>query len=117
MRISVVINTYNKEGTLPRVLEALERQEGIDRAAFEVVVRDDGSTDGTWSRLQEIAPRWQGRLRCSRGENTGVSEARNIGVREANGEVVVILADDIVASSRLVAEHLRLQDEERAAGP
>jgi len=112
-----VINTYNKGATLERVLEALERQEGIGRDVFEVVVRDDGSTDDTWRRLQEIAPRWGGRLRCSRGENTGVSEARNIGVRAAQGEVVIILADDIVASPRLVIEHLGRQDQERAAGP
>src|SRR6185369_14481611 len=109
MQASVVINTYNKGATLERVLEALERQAGIDPPAFEVVVRDDGSTDDTWARLERLVPRWAGRLRISRGENTGVSEARNIGVRQARGEVVIILADDIVASPRLVAEHLRRQ--------
>src|SRR6185503_14012438 len=88
-----------------------------DPAAFEVVVRDDGSPDDTWDRLQQIAPRWGGRLRCSHGENTGVSEARNIGVREARGENVIILADDIVASPSLVAEHLSRQERERGAGP
>src|SRR6185295_18020035 len=51
------------------------------------------------------------------GENTGVSEARNIGVRQARGEVVIILADDIVASPRLVAEHLKRQQDERPHGP
>jgi len=117
MQASVVINTYNKGATLERVLEALERQAGIDPPAFEVVVRDDGSTDDTWARLERLVPRWAGRLRISRGENTGVSEARNIGVRQARGEVVIILADDIVASPRLVAEHLRRQQDERPHGP
>src|SRR6185369_11171401 len=79
MKASVVINTYNKGATLECVLEALERQEGIDPRCFEVVVRDDGSTDDTWARLERLVPRWAGRLRISRGENTGVSEARNIG--------------------------------------
>jgi glycosyltransferase involved in cell wall biosynthesis len=104
--VSVVINTYCKAATLERVLDALRRQEGISPEAFEVVVRDDGSTDDTWARLQGAAPAWGGRLRCSRGANTGVSEARNIGVREARGRLVIILADDILASPRLVAEHL-----------
>ena len=117
MQASVVINTYNKGGTLERVLEALVRQEGVDPAAFEVVVRDDGSSDDTWARLERLVPRWGGRLRISRGANTGVSEARNIGVREARGEIVIILADDIVASPRLVAEHLRRQEQERPHGP
>ena len=116
-RASVVINTYNKSATLARVLEALERQQGVDREAFEVVVRDDGSSDDTWQRLQGLAPRWNGRLRCSRGANSGVSEARNIGVREARGELVIILADDIIAGPTLLAEHLRRDDEERPQGP
>ena len=117
MHASVVINTYNKGRTLERVLEALERQEGVAPEAFEVVVRDDGSPDDTWTRLEALVPRWRGRLRISRGENTGVSEARNIGVREARGEIVIILADDIVASPRLVAEHLLRQQQERPHGP
>jgi glycosyltransferase involved in cell wall biosynthesis len=92
-------------------LHALERQEGIAPENFEVIVRDDGSTDDTPSRVEKLLSRWQGRLRYSRGENVGVSEARNIGVREARGRLVLILADDILASPRLVAEHL-----ERHAG-
>lgn len=104
--VSVVINTYCKAATLERALEALRRQEGIAPDAFEVVVRDDGSTDDTWARLQATAPSWGGRLRFSRGANAGVSEARNIGIREARGRLVIILADDIVANPRLVAQHL-----------
>lgn len=116
LRASVVINTYNKAATLERVLEALARQEDVDRNQFEVVVRDDGSPDDTWSRLTSMAERWDGRLRCSRGANAGVSEARNIGIREARGDVVIILADDIVAGPTLIAEHLKRQDEEHPRG-
>jgi GT2 family glycosyltransferase len=115
-RISVVINTYNKGATLEKVLEALERQKGLDPDDFEVVVRDDGSSDDTWQRLEAIAPRWNGRLRCSRGANSGVSQARNIGVREARGEYVVIIADDIVVGPAFLAEHLKRQEQERPHG-
>ena len=49
--VSVVINTYCKGATLERVLDALRLQQGIAPDLFEVVVRDDGSTDDTWARL------------------------------------------------------------------
>lgn len=110
--VSVVINTFNKGPTLERVLDAIDRQEGLDPTAFEVVVRDDGSTDDTWSRLQRLEARWGGRLRCSRGENTGVSEARNIAVRQARGRIVIIIADDIIASPTMLLEHVRRHQRE-----
>jgi len=47
---SVVIPTYNRMDTLPEVLDALDAQE--DAPAFEVIVVDDGSTDGTWGFLE-----------------------------------------------------------------
>ena len=50
-KASVIIPTYNREAELERVLSALERQEG--QHAFEVLVVDDGSTDGTRSVLSK----------------------------------------------------------------
>ena len=114
--ISVVINTYNKGATLEKVLAALACKENIDRNAFEVVVRDDGSSDDTWQRLEALVPRWNGHLRSSRGANAGVSQARNIAVREARGEFVVIIADDIVASPTFLMEHLKRQAHETSHG-
>jgi GT2 family glycosyltransferase len=110
--VSVVINTYCKAETLLRVLETLRLQEGIAPDRFEVVVRDDGSRDDTWARLQAVVPAWKGRLFCSRGPNAGVSAARNLGVRQARGRLVIILADDILASPRLVSEHLARHERE-----
>jgi GT2 family glycosyltransferase len=104
--LSVVINTYNKAATLERVLEALSRQEGIAPSEFEVVVRDDGSTDDTPARLAALSARWGDRLRLSRGENAGVSHARNEAIRMARGEWVLLLGDDIVASPVLLRRHL-----------
>jgi glycosyltransferase involved in cell wall biosynthesis len=105
-RLSVVINTYSKGATLEKTLEALERQEGVAPESFEVVVRDDGSTDDTPTRLAAAAARWRGRLRWSRGENAGVSVARNEAIRTTHGDLVLILGDDIVGTPSLLHEHL-----------
>jgi len=106
LALSVVINTYNKATTLERVLESLLHQEGIAPSLFEVIVRDDGSTDDTPRRLAALAGRWNGRLTVSRGPNSGVSQARNEAVRQARGERVLLLGDDIVAGPALLRRHL-----------
>jgi glycosyltransferase involved in cell wall biosynthesis len=104
--LSVVINTFNKAATLERVIDALSRQEGMAPSDFEVIVRDDGSTDDTPRRLQALAARWDGRLTWSSGRNAGVSQARNEAVRRARGDLVLLLGDDIVASPALLRRHL-----------
>lgn len=98
---SVVIPTYNRLDSLTRVLEALERQVTADT---EVVVVDDGSTDGTWRALQ----RWRGRLPLVtlRQGNSGPARARNRGTATATGEVVLFLGDDTVPGEGWLATHL-----------
>src|SRR5687768_7474043 len=72
----------------PLALAAL-RQDGVDLA---VVVVDDGSTDGTYDRLQAIDDPRLEVLRLSR--NQGVSTARNAGLERASTEWVAFLDDD-----------------------
>jgi GT2 family glycosyltransferase len=83
--ISVVICTYNGSRTLRAALEALRR---VKYPAFEVIVVDDGSTDGT------AALAGQFNVRVIRIPNGGLSNARNIGWQAAQGEIVAYLDDD-----------------------
>lgn len=103
--ISVVIPTYNRRATLDLCLRALEQQE-IAPERFEIVVVDDGSTDGTADLLAEAASRSGGRLRRARQPNAGPSAARNAGVALTRGALVLLLDDDIIAEPALVGEHL-----------
>jgi len=98
-RISVVLPTYNRMRTLPRAVASVLAQ---DMAAFELIVVDDGSTDGTatWlgtqtdSRIRTIAP----------GRNQGVSIARNLGIAAATTPLVAFLdSDDLFRPNRLSA--------------
>ncbi len=87
--ISVVIPLYNKETSVAQSLQSVLSQSYDD---FEVVIVDDGSTDGSVAIVEAIN---DPRIRLIRQENGGPSKARNTGVKNARGEWIVFLdADD-----------------------
>jgi glycosyltransferase involved in cell wall biosynthesis len=96
MRFSIIIPTYNEEGDIAATLEALL---GLDYADKEILVVDD-STDRTPEIVREYAGRG---VRLIHPGGGGRCEARNIGIKEASGEVVVVLNADV----RLPADFLR----------
>jgi glycosyltransferase involved in cell wall biosynthesis len=108
MTLSVVIPTYRRPDTLFRVLDGLGRQ---TTPPFEVVVVDDGSGDGTWERLRDYRAAYP--LRGFTHENAGPARARNRGVEEARGEIVLFLGDDTVPEPRLVEVHAAAHAERR----
>jgi glycosyltransferase involved in cell wall biosynthesis len=103
--ISVVLPTFNRKETLSLCLRALERQEAPSGIA-ELVVVDDGSTDGTVDFLEAEAARAGGRLRFMRQANRGPAAARNNGIALARAPLVLLLDDDVVAEPGLVREHV-----------
>lgn len=99
--VSVVIPTHNRLPVLTEVLSALVRQEGAP--PFEVVVVDDGSTDGTaeWLRSRSFDLT----LRVFSQENRGPAAARNTGVAVSAGRWVAFLGDDTVPAVGWLAAH------------
>ncbi len=91
MFVSVVIPTYNRKDSLRETLTSLARQTWpADRC--EVIVVDDGSTDGTEEIAKEAFPFT---LRYIRQPNQGAAVARNRGATEARGKLLLFLDDDI----------------------
>lgn len=91
MQFSVVITTYNRVSTLPRAIESVLTQRGVD---FELIVVDDGSTDQTPTFLNQIS---DPRVTWIRRDNGGLSAARNTGIAQASGDWVTFLDDDDLA--------------------
>ncbi len=91
MNFSVVVATHNRCGLLARVTEAILGQT-LPPDRYELVIVDDGSTDGTQALCAELARRPG--VRTLRQPNRGVAAARNLGIREATGDVVAFTDDD-----------------------
>ncbi len=111
---SVVVPTLDRLPVLQEVIAALEAQEG---PAFEVIVVNDGSSDGTPDWLDRRAATGDGRslaLRVLHQENRGPAVARNRGVAAARGRWVAFLGDDTVPAKGWLAGHDRAQREARA---
>ena len=105
MWISVVIPTYNRLPILEKCLRALESQRLSDALeGFEVVVVDDGSTDGTVDWLlhrQDEFPH----VRLVQQEHGGPAEGRNRGVQHARGDVIVFIDSDLVVTEGFLVCH------------
>jgi glycosyltransferase involved in cell wall biosynthesis len=108
-RFSIVIPTFERPDTLFAVLDALERQKSAPD--FEVVVIDDGSGDATPQRLARCRPSYS--FRFFSQKNSGPAAARNRGVAEARGDVVLFLGDDTVPEEELLAVHATAHGETR----
>ncbi len=74
--ISVIIPTCNREKFVGKAIDSVLKQGFAD---LEVIVIDDGSTDGT----RKILEAYGTKIRCMFQENSGVSSARNVGIRVA----------------------------------
>ena len=83
--ISVVVCTYNSMEMLAHALKCMVSQESNGQFSFEIVVVDDGSTDGTKDTVEEITAKSPVPVRYLRTEGKGVSHARNRGVPNLGG--------------------------------
>lgn len=110
----MIVPSYNRRDLLQRCLEALAAQTA-PAESFEVIVADDGSSDGTAEMVAAFEAPF--RLRRLDLENGGQPTALNAGIEAAEGRACLFLDDDTIASPELVATHLAAQQgEERTLG-
>lgn len=96
--ISVIIPVFNRRDWIARAIDSVLSQ---DYAPVEIIVVDDGSTDGT----REVLLSYGGRVRLITQSNRGVSAARNRGVAEARGGWIAFLdSDDYWLGGKLAAQ-------------
>lgn len=98
MRISVIIPAYDREATIGAALSSALLQTWTDT---EVVVVDDGSTDGTADVVEAVSRR-DPRARLLRQDNAGAAAARNSGMAQATGDLITFLdSDDLIFDEHL----------------
>ena len=104
VRVSVIIPLYNKAPYVRRALDSVAAQTFTD---FEVIVVDDGSTDGG---AELVAAYGDSRVRLLRQANAGPGAARNRGIAEARGDILAFLDADDVWLPVFLEESMRLLD-------
>jgi glycosyltransferase involved in cell wall biosynthesis len=99
---SVIIPTYNRLPILQKCLVAMEQQH-FDQP-YEIVVVDDGSTDGTVAFLHDHGDHFP-HVRLLQQDHKGAAVARNTGIDAACGEIIVFIDSDLVVTSGFLAAH------------
>jgi glycosyltransferase involved in cell wall biosynthesis len=98
-RVSAIVPAYNAAHYLPTSIKSVMDQTYTD---WELVIVDDGSTDGTRELVASYAAQLGDKLRYVHQPNKGLPAARNTGIRNASGELMALLdADDIWLPARL----------------
>lgn len=104
-KLTIIIPTYNRKDILRKTLAAYCSQSAPEEI-LEILVVDDGSADGTDSVVAQSNAGSPIPIRYLRQENRGLASARNHGIREARGEIVLFGDDDVIPSADLLSEHL-----------
>ena len=102
---TIQLCTYNRARLLARVLDACFEQDVA--ATYEVVLVNDGSTDGTADIIEAARRRARVPFTALAQSNAGLASARNAGIAVASGERVIFIDDDVLPMPNFVAEHLR----------
>ena len=107
-KVSVIVPVYNTEKYLHRCIDSILAQTFTD---FEVLLIDDGSKDGSGKICDEYSAK-DSRIRVFHKENGGVSSARNLGLRNAQGEWIIFIdSDDWISESMLHDMHEKATSE------
>ena len=89
--VSIIVPVYNAEHTIRRCIESILNQEYTD---FELLLVNDGSTDGSGAICDEYAARYPGNISVIHQENSGISGARNAALDRARGTYLQFLDSD-----------------------
>lgn len=105
-RLSVIVPTFQRREILLATLRSLGDQDTAE--PFEVIVVDDGSTDGTAAAVRGVD--WPFTLVLVRQDNSGPAAARNRGASRACAPVLLFIDDDMEADRGLIRVHLDAHD-------
>lgn len=99
-KLSIIIPTFNRVETLKICINHIKKS-SIDPKTYEIIVVNDGSTDGTKKFLET-----QKNIIALNQENQGQAVARNKAIKKAKGEIILFIGDDIFIDKNLLKEHI-----------
>ena len=106
--ITVVVPLYNEEESLPELVQWLDRVAVDNSLTYEIILIDDGSTDGSWSVVERLKSQYPQIRAISFLRNYGKSAALYEGFRMAEGEVVFTMDADLQDSPDEIPEMRRM---------
>ncbi len=108
---SIIIPVYQAESTLRECVQSCLEQRYVDPNEVELILVDDGSTDGSSKLCDELAGE-DSRIKVRHTGNSGVSHARNIGIELAQGRFILFVDSDDTVSGDLLSNLIKHADEE-----
>ena len=112
MDLTVVVPAYNEAESLPELAEWIDRVCTGSSISYEVVIIDDGSSDGTWEAVRRLSAANKNIKGVRFRRNYGKAAALQTGFGEASGEVVITMDADLQDSPDEIPELVRMIREE-----
>ena len=106
--ISVVVPLYNEEESLPELVAWIDRVAQQNKLSYEVIMVDDGSSDDSWTVVEQLKERYPAIKGIRFARNYGKSAALYCGFAEAEGEVVFTMDADLQDSPDEIPEMRRM---------
>jgi glycosyltransferase involved in cell wall biosynthesis len=107
MLLSVEISSYNRSHILLQTLAHLAAQT-YPKDRFEVIVSDDGSNAETLNEIRRFAKKRAIPTEALGNNHAGCGITHNTGIRAATGDILVLMADDVLPTPMHLAEHARV---------
>ena len=110
--LSIVISLFNEEESLPELINWIERVTAKQGYKYEIILVDDGSTDGSWKIIKDLSAKNTAIRGISFRRNYGKSAALYHGFKAAEGRVVITMDADLQDSPDEIPELYRMVTEE-----
>lgn len=110
--LSIVISLFNEEESLPELISWIEKVTAEQQYSYEIILVDDGSTDGSWNIIKQLSEKNSSIRGISFRRNYGKSAALYHGFKAAEGKVVITMDADLQDSPDEIPELYRMITED-----